>query len=83
VVEVALIAGCAVAFVLIPILLLESLGFCLRCVANLKLEKLRGLNAEVNQLVQDDDHWRSCLEELSALDETGRREWIDRMRLET
>lgn len=78
--EVALIAA---AVVLIPVLLVESLGVCLGCVAKWKLERLRHVNAEVNQLVQDDDHWRSWCDELSALDETGRREWINRMRLET
>ena len=81
--EFALIAGCAAASFLIFILLLQSVSFCLRGIAGWKLERMKALNAEVNQLVQDDDHWRSWLDELSALDENGRRAWIDGMRQET
>jgi hypothetical protein len=72
----------AVAIAISFFLLGEILILCLHGIAAWKLKKLRAINAEVNRLTQDDDHWKSLLDELSGLDDVELGKWIYKMRVE-
>jgi thioesterase domain-containing protein len=59
--------------------LLEIAYRLLKRAAMKKTQKLTELNAEVNGLIQEDDHWEMLRSEIGAMNEVELCAWINRM----